>query len=93
MTMDVNEMNRGIVSEFRANAGKVDDPFEGAGIQLLHTVGAKSGACRVNPLRYRNLGAVGWAVFGSSGGPVTPPGCITCWRTAIRPSIVCTEGR
>ncbi len=76
MTMDVNEMNRGIIAEFRANAGKVGGPFEGANMLLLHTVGAKSGAERVNPLVFRPLEEVrehAWAIFASKAGAPSNP--------------------
>jgi deazaflavin-dependent oxidoreductase (nitroreductase family) len=39
-----------IIEEFRANEGKVGGPFEGATLLLLHTIGAKSGLERVNPV-------------------------------------------
>ncbi|MDA1075955.1 MAG: nitroreductase family deazaflavin-dependent oxidoreductase [Proteobacteria bacterium] len=50
--MDIADYNKTIIEEFRANGGKVGGPFEGASLLLLHTVGAKSGAARVNPLAY-----------------------------------------
>lgn len=42
--------NDQIIAEFRANAGKVGGPFEGATLLLLHTTGAKTGKTRINPL-------------------------------------------
>ena len=47
---DVNEWNKKIIEEFRANDGKVGGMFEKATLLLLHTVGAKSGQPRVNPV-------------------------------------------
>lgn len=38
------------IAEFRANSGKVGGPFEGMPLLLLHTVGAKSGQPRINPV-------------------------------------------
>jgi deazaflavin-dependent oxidoreductase (nitroreductase family) len=49
---DLNDWNRAIIEEFRANAGKVGGQFEGAPVLLLHTTGRRSGAERVNPLMY-----------------------------------------
>jgi deazaflavin-dependent oxidoreductase (nitroreductase family) len=49
---DFNDFNAKIIEEFRANEGKVGGPFEGANIVLIHTIGAKSGQERVNPLAY-----------------------------------------
>ena len=44
------ERNRLIIDEFRANAGVVGGRFTGRTLLLLHTVGAKSGEERVNPV-------------------------------------------
>jgi len=75
VTMDpnqVNEMNRKIIAEFRANDGKVGGPFEGMPMVLLHTVGAKSGAERTNPLVFQPLDDA-WAIFASKAGAPTNP--------------------
>ena len=50
--MDVKEYNKTIIEEFRANNGVVGGPFKGAKLLLLHSIGAKSGAARINPLAY-----------------------------------------
>ncbi len=50
--MDLKAFNQQIIEEFRANDGIVGGPFEGAKLLLLHSIGAKSGATRVNPLAY-----------------------------------------
>lgn len=47
-----NNWNKGIIDEFRANAGKVGGPFAGRTLLLLHTTGAKSGRERINPVAY-----------------------------------------
>jgi len=49
---DINERNQKIIEEFRANEGKVGGRFEGRTLLLLHTIGAKSGQERVNPVAY-----------------------------------------
>lgn len=46
--------NDDIISEFRANNGKVGGPFEGAPMLLLHHKGIKSGKEYVAPLVYRD---------------------------------------
>jgi deazaflavin-dependent oxidoreductase (nitroreductase family) len=69
---EVNDFNSKIIEEFRANGGKVGGPFEGALLLLLHTVGAKSGQERVNPVMYRQVGD-GFAVFASKGGAPDNP--------------------
>ena len=69
---DANDWNSKIIEEFRANGGKVGGQFEGAPLLLLHTVGAKSGQERVNPMMYRKVGD-GVAVFASKAGAPTNP--------------------
>jgi deazaflavin-dependent oxidoreductase (nitroreductase family) len=70
---DVKDHNRRIIGEFRANGGQVGGPFEGAPLLLLHTTGAKSGAERVNPMMYRDLGDGRLAVFASKAGADSNP--------------------
>jgi deazaflavin-dependent oxidoreductase (nitroreductase family) len=48
----MSDFNQGTIAEFRANNGKVGGYFSGANMLLLHTVGAKSGQARTNPLVY-----------------------------------------
>ena len=66
------DWNSKIIEEFRANQGKVGGPFEGAPLLLLHTVGARTGQPRVNPMMYRPVPG-GYAVFASKGGAPTNP--------------------
>jgi deazaflavin-dependent oxidoreductase (nitroreductase family) len=47
---DMNDFNKSIIEEFRANAGQVGGPFAGAPVVLITTKGAKSGQTRINPL-------------------------------------------
>ncbi len=64
--------NKSIVSEFRANGGKVGGPFEGADLLLLTTTGAKSGQPRLAPLAYLTIeGKV--IIVGSKAGADTNP--------------------
>jgi deazaflavin-dependent oxidoreductase (nitroreductase family) len=67
-----NDWNSKIIEEFRANQGKVGGPFAGAHLLLLHTVGAKTGQSRVNPVMYQPVGG-SYAVFASKGGAPTHP--------------------
>jgi len=66
------DWNSKIIEEFRAHDGKVGGPFEGAPLLLLHTVGARTGGQRVNPMMYRPVPG-GYAVFASKGGAPTNP--------------------
>ena len=68
----MNDFNRKIIEEFRANGGRVGPPFEGAPMLVLHTRGAKSGEPRLNPMVYQDLGGR-YAVFASyAGAPKNP---------------------
>ena len=69
---EVTDWNKKIIEEFRANGGRVGGQFEGAPLLLLHTVGAKSGQERVNPMMYRTVGG-SYAVFASKAGAPTNP--------------------
>ena len=68
----MNDWNRRITEEFRANEGRVGGPFQGATLLLLHTTGARSGEERVNPLAYLRVGDE-LAIFGSKAGAPTNP--------------------
>lgn len=69
---EANDWNSAIIAEFRANGGKVGGRFEGAPLLLLHTIGARTGKERVNPMMYRQVGD-SYAVFASkAGGPANP---------------------
>lgn len=69
---DTQDFNTKIIEEFRANEGKVGGMFEGAPILLLHSVGAKSGQERINPMMYQKVGD-DYAVFASMAGAPTNP--------------------
>lgn len=67
------DWNKAIIDEFRANGGKVGGQFAGAPLLILHSVGAKSGKARMNPVMYQDLGHGQVAVFASKGGAPTNP--------------------
>jgi deazaflavin-dependent oxidoreductase (nitroreductase family) len=69
---DLNERNKMIIEEFRANGGKVGGPFEGKTLLLLHTKGAKSQQERINPVACIKDGDR-FVVFASKGGAPTHP--------------------
>ncbi|MCN0178181.1 nitroreductase family deazaflavin-dependent oxidoreductase [Salinispora arenicola] len=68
----MNDWNDKIIKEFRANSGQVGGQFAGAPLLLLHTVGAKSGQTRINPVMYQKVDS-GYAVFASKAGAPTHP--------------------
>lgn len=45
-----NNWNQAIIDEFRANSGKIGGHFAGKTLLLLHSIGAKSGQERINPV-------------------------------------------
>jgi deazaflavin-dependent oxidoreductase (nitroreductase family) len=67
----VDDWNRKVIEEFRANGGRVAQ-FDGRPLLLLHHKGAKSGTERVNPLVFLPVGD-DFAVFGSKAGADTNP--------------------
>jgi deazaflavin-dependent oxidoreductase (nitroreductase family) len=71
-TAALDEFNRNIVEEFRANAGVVGGPFEGGTLLLLHTTGAKSGQPRLSPLAYLTVDDKMLIVGSYAGAPKDP---------------------
>ena len=66
------DRNLGIINEFRDNAGKVGGPFAGRTLLLLHTIGAKSGEPRINPVAcIRDVDRL--VIIASKGGAPTNP--------------------
>ncbi len=75
METTMSDFNQQVIEEFRSNGGKVGGQFEGAPLLLLHTTGARSGAERVNPMMYHQVGGE-LAVFASkAGAPTNPDWC------------------
>jgi deazaflavin-dependent oxidoreductase (nitroreductase family) len=68
-----NDRNKAIIDEFRANAGKVGGFFTGKTLLIVHTIGAKSGQERVNPVAYTTDGDR-LLIIASKGGAPTNPG-------------------
>lgn len=68
----LDDFNRGIVEEFRANGGMVGGPFEGATLLLLHTTGAKSGQRRLSPLAYLTIDGKMIIIGSYAGAPKDP---------------------
>ena len=69
---EINDRNKAIIDEFRANGGKVGGRFEGRMLLLLHTIGAKSGQERVNPLGYVQDGKRLAIIASKAGAPINP---------------------
>jgi deazaflavin-dependent oxidoreductase (nitroreductase family) len=72
---DAHDWNQGIITEFRANEGRVGGPFEGATMILVHHVGRTSGKQYTTPLVYLpgEGGDDSIYIFASKGGAPTNP--------------------
>jgi deazaflavin-dependent oxidoreductase (nitroreductase family) len=68
----MSDFNKAIIDEFRANGGKVGGYFAGANMLLLHTVGAKSGQARTNPMVYVTDGDRLVVIASKSGADSNP---------------------
>ncbi|MEW2357973.1 nitroreductase/quinone reductase family protein [Spirillospora sp. NPDC029432] len=66
------DLNRAIIEEFRANAGRVGGAFEGAALVLLTTTGRRSGRRHTTPLTYLD-GGDRLLVFASNAGSDRDP--------------------
>lgn len=64
--------NQTIIDEFRRNAGQVGGYFQGAPMILIHHIGARTGAERVNPLVYLPDGDDMVIVATKGGAPTNP---------------------
>jgi deazaflavin-dependent oxidoreductase (nitroreductase family) len=68
----VNDFNRSLIEEFRANDGKLSGHFAGAPLMLLTTTGAKTGRQHTTPIVYQPDGDR-VLVFASKAGADTNP--------------------
>lgn len=64
--------NQSVIDEFRASAGKVGGPFEGADLLLLTTTGARSGKETTTPLGYVRQGDALLVIGSNLGAPRHP---------------------
>jgi deazaflavin-dependent oxidoreductase (nitroreductase family) len=67
LTSQAEQFNQRNIDEFRASHGRVGGTFAGAPLLLLHTVGARSGQRRINPVMYLADGDR-YLVFASKAG-------------------------
>ncbi len=72
MSSSPGDFHERVIEEFRANDGKVGGALDGKPLLLLHHLGAKSGASRVNPVAYLRDGDR-YVVFGLAIGSPTNP--------------------
>lgn len=86
---EVQDWNSKIIEEFRANEGRVGGPFAGASVLLLHTIGAKTGLERVNPMMYAELDGQRY-VFATKAGADTNPDWY--WNLVAHPNVTVEVG-
>lgn len=67
-----SDFNKNLISEFRANGGKVTGMFANSPLLLLTTRGARSGETRTTPVVYTRDGD-SYVVIASKGGAPTNP--------------------
>jgi deazaflavin-dependent oxidoreductase (nitroreductase family) len=73
MSIDMGQINRDVVEQFRANGGEIKEGmFKGSPIVLLTTKGAKTGAIHTTPLVHTRDGDR-YVVIASKGGAPTNP--------------------
>ncbi len=65
--MDMRDINRGVIAEFRQNGGELSGPMAGAPILLLTTTGRTSGTPHTTPLGFVDAGGK-LAVAAANGG-------------------------
>jgi len=83
---DLQDFNKAIVEEFRANDGKVGGPFANATLLLLTTTGAKSGQPRLTPVAYFTIDGR-MLIVGSKAGADTNPAWVHNLRANPRAHI------
>jgi deazaflavin-dependent oxidoreductase (nitroreductase family) len=69
---DINAWNEQLIESFRIEGGRVGGNFEGVPLLILHSIGARTGAARENPLVYLPIDGV-FVVFASGGGAPRNP--------------------
>ena len=89
MTSPADQFNQRTIAEFRANHGRVGGNFAGAPLLLLHTVGARSGQPRMNPMMYLADGGR-YLVFASKAGSDSNPDWY--WNLRANPDVTIEVG-
>ncbi len=70
---ELQERNEQVITEFRANQGKVGGRYANSPLLLLTTKGAKSGRALTRPLAYSKDGERLVVIASFGGGPKNPP--------------------
>lgn len=70
--MDMKEINKAVVSEFRANDGRLSGPMESAPIMLLTTTGRNTGKPHTTPVGFIDAGGRLVAAAANGGADHNP---------------------
>ena len=70
---ELHDFNQAVISEFRANQGKVSGQLANIPLLLLTTTGAKSGRTITKPLAYTRDGDRLVVIASFAGAPKNPP--------------------
>jgi deazaflavin-dependent oxidoreductase (nitroreductase family) len=89
LTSQAEQFNQRNIDEFRASHGRVGGNFAGAPLLLLHTVGARSGQRRINPVMYLADGDR-YLVFASKAGSDRNPDWY--WNLKASPDVTIEAG-
>jgi deazaflavin-dependent oxidoreductase (nitroreductase family) len=89
LTSPADQFSQRTIAEFRASHGRVGGNFAGAPVLLLHTVGARSGQPRVNPVVYLADGDR-YLVFASKAGSDRNPDWY--WDLRANPEVTIEVG-
>jgi deazaflavin-dependent oxidoreductase (nitroreductase family) len=89
LTSPADRFNQRTIAEFHASRGRVGGTFAGAQLLLLHTVGARSGQRRINPVMYLADGGR-YLVFASKAGSGRNPGWY--WNLRASPEVTIEVG-
>jgi deazaflavin-dependent oxidoreductase (nitroreductase family) len=87
--LELEEMNRRVIADFRAAGGAVGGQHADLDIVLLHHLGARSGHVRVTPLAYVRDGE-DMLVVGSTGGSPRHPAWY--WNLKAHPRVTVEVG-
>lgn len=69
----IDELNQRVITEFRANKGKVGGMFEGMPVLLMTMKGAKTGRTLIRPVCYGRDGDTIVIIASYGGAPHNPP--------------------
>ena len=68
-----SEFTESVITEFRANDGRVGGDLAGTPVLLIHHLGARTGTERVTPLAYSSQVDGGLVIAASNGGSTRHP--------------------